>query len=88
MAFGSSVRQRIVFGNKRVVIGDYTNSSSTGGDINTGLSNVDAMILLPVGSSVNANAPVVNETFPVADGSAITIVTDSNANGAFIAIGD
>ena len=88
MAFSSAiVGHPTVMGNKVVSWGTYTNSSSTGGDIDTGIHSVDFMTLQPTGASVSSNAPVINETFPVA-GSAVTIVTDNNEVGIWIAIGD
>lgn len=89
MAFTSTVeRKNQVLGNLRVNVGTYTSDGgSTGGNINTGLARCDALILQPKGSSVTTNAPSVNETMPGADGSAVTIVTDANEVGAWIAIG-
>lgn len=87
MAFTATVQEKTVFGNKRIHKGTFVNDGgSTGGDITTGLQNCDALILIPVGSSVHTNAPVVNETTPVAGG-VMTIVTDANVSGDFIAIG-
>ncbi len=81
-------------GNKRVHIGAYTNSvgSGTGGDINTGMHRCESLILIPKGSSVATNAPVVNETMPVTGSetsmASVTIVTDAEQDGQWIAIGD
>lgn len=87
MAFASAVVEETVFGNKRVVIGTFASSSSgTGGDITTGLTNCDAFFLQPKGSAVTANESVVNETFPLAGG-VVTIVTDADLTGTFMAIG-
>lgn len=87
MAFAYSITGQTVFGNKRIVYGTYTNAGGdTGGDIATGLTNCEAIFLQPTGSAVNANAPVANETFPVAGG-AVTIVTDNGADGQFMAFG-
>ena len=87
MAFVSAVQGSTVFGDKRVVFGTFTNGASdTGGDINTGLSSCQVMILQSTGSAINANTPVVNETFPCA-GNQVTIVTDADADGTWIAIG-
>jgi hypothetical protein len=89
MAFAAVVKQTTVFGNKRIVMGTYTNSSSTGGDITTGLSLVEAIFLQPVDSSVIANAAVINETLPLAnDGGVVTIVTTNNENGIWMAYGE
>lgn len=88
MAFASTVTQRaIAVGNRRWAWGTYTNtSSSTGGDIATGMSRVDQMFLQTSGSAVSADHPAVNETFPLASGD-VTIVTTANADGYWMAIG-
>lgn len=87
MGFSSAIVGRDVIGSKVRTWGTYTNSSSTGGDIDTGIHSVDAMFLQPTGASVSSNAPAINETFPVA-GSAVTIVTDNNEAGIWQAYGD
>lgn len=74
-------------GAKAHVFGTYTNDGgSTGGDIVTGLTVVEAFFLQPKGSSVSANQPVVNETMPLSGG-AVTVVTSVNEIGQFLAIG-
>lgn len=86
MAF-SHTTEKTVFGNKRIVTGVYTNTGgSTGGDIATGLSQVDAVFLQPKGSAILANQPVVNEAFPL-NGGAVTVVTTADEIGTFIAVG-
>ena len=89
MAF-TSVRTRAednVIGDRRIATGTYTNTSgSIGGDIDTGLLTVESVTLQPKGSAVATNAPVVNESMP-ADGSAVTIVTDADEVGTWIAYG-
>jgi hypothetical protein len=47
----------------------------------------EEMYLQPYGASVSTNAPVVNETLPVA-GSAVTIVCDAAQTGQWTAYGD
>jgi hypothetical protein len=88
MAFASAVTQRgVAVGNKRWAWGTYTNGSGdTGGNINTGLSLCEVLILQPTGSSAIATAPSVNETLPIA-GSAVTVVTADNEDGIWLAIG-
>lgn len=87
MAFTVSITRRTVIGNLRMVVGVYTSADgSTGGDITTGLSRVEACQLQPKGSSVLANQPVVNETMPLASGD-VTIVTTANEIGTFVAYG-
>jgi hypothetical protein len=87
MAFSSKITVQNVDGNKRIMIGTYTNTAgSTGGDINTGMHKCDLLYLQPMGSAVGTNYPVVNEVFPVA-GNAVTIVTDADQDGYWFAIG-
>ena len=88
MAFTSTIEGRTVFGNKRVAWGTYTSaSSSTGGDIDTGLELVEYIQLQEIGTAVQvAGGAVVNEALPV-DGSAITIVTVADDTGYWFAIG-
>jgi len=85
--FTTTITYYGVRGNKKFRTGTYTSASSnTGGDIDTGLTVVTDFVLIPSGSTVNANAPVVNETLPVA-GNAITIVNDADATGYWEASG-
>jgi hypothetical protein len=86
MAFGSTITLKTVFGNKRFHAGTFDASSAGGGDINTGLRVCEQIDLTHQGSAVQANAPVVNESLPVA-GSAVTVVCDSSAIGYWKAIG-
>lgn len=91
MAFTSSVTQRDIWGSMAVSMGTFTNGDADeGGDINTGLNRCYGLILQPGGSSVASNASVVNETFTANGlaGSAITIVTDADLDGNWIAFGD
>ena len=88
MAFTSAVLGTTVFGNKRVKWGTFTTSSTdTGGDIATGLTRVDMMLLQHSGASVATDAPAVTETFPLSGGD-VTIVTTKSADGYWLAIGD
>lgn len=87
MAFTHTTDNKTVFGNKRIVTGVYTSADgSTGGDIVTGLNTVEHVFLQPKGTSVATNQSVVNETLPLASGT-VTIVTDANQVGSFMAIG-
>ena len=88
MAFDSVVTQRPVqaYANRRKSWGTFNASSATGGDIDTGLRICEKISLLHQGSAVQANAPVVDESLPVA-GSAVTIVCDSGAIGYWEATG-
>lgn len=88
MAFDSEIIGRNFSGSKARTWGTYTNSGGdTGGNIDTGLRMCEVIKLTPKGTAVNTNAPVVNETLPVA-GSAVTIVTDDGADGYWEALGD
>lgn len=74
-------------GSLRVVTGTYTNGSGeTGGDIVTGLTVVYAAFLQPTKSAVVASQHVINETFPLNSGT-ITIVTNDNDDGVWMAVG-
>lgn len=85
MALTTAISYKTVFGNKRVNFGTFANASSTtGGDVNTGLRSCEMFFAIPGGSSAQEIA--VNETLPVA-GSAVTIVTEANASGYWMAIG-
>jgi len=89
MAFTYTVDSEAHVGTIRVLSGTYTNtSSSTGGDIKTGLSVVKAFTLQPTTTAVLTSFPVVNETLPLTntDG-AVTIVTTTGSIGSWIAIG-
>ncbi len=87
MAFTTTVSGQTVWGDRSVHFGTYANTGgSTGGDINTSMIRVERMILQPKGSAVQSNFPVVNETLPVA-GNAVTIVTDADTSGYWIAFG-
>jgi hypothetical protein len=87
MAFSFAITEQTYRGNKKVVKGTFTNAGgSTGGDISTGLTQCTSCFLQHTGAAVNANAPVCNETFPVADG-VITIVTTADTGGIFEAEG-
>lgn len=87
MAFTVTSKEETVFGNKRIVTGVYTNtSSSTGGELTTGLNEIIHVTLQPKGSAVIATASVVNETLPLT-GSDVTIVTSADEVGTFLIIG-
>lgn len=86
MAFTSTITRKENAGSEKKNHGTYTSAdASTGGDINTGLKVCDSILLQPKGSSVG-NAPMVDETLPVAGG-AVTIKTDSNEVGYWSATG-
>lgn len=86
MAFAFTIQKTLQGVNQKLVVGTYTNATSTGGDIKTGLSTCYSMVLTPNAAAVT-NAHVTNETFPVSGGE-ITIVTGNNESGQFFAVGD
>ena len=92
MTFTSAITQRDVWGSMAVSIGTFTNSTGAdvGGDVDTGLNRCYGIVLQPGASSVATNAAAVNETFTAngVSGSAISIVTDADADGTWIAFGD
>ena len=85
MAFTSVVSVKSVMGNKRVHFGTWT-TDTTGGDVDTGLGVCEGMVLQTSGAAVSADQGSINETLP-ADGSEITIVVTSGADGYWIAWG-
>lgn len=89
MAFSSTITNRAAVGANHVIWGTFASTGgSTGGDIATGLRRVEYMHLQPIAAAVTANSAVVNEIIPGAAGTAVTIVTDANVSGLWIAIGD
>lgn len=89
MAFAFSIESdgMEVWGKRKVVFGTYTNTAgSTGGEVETGLSRVEGIFLQPTGTAVSTNANAANETFPLDKGE-VTIVTDANEDGLWIAVG-
>lgn len=87
MAFTTTNGELTVFGNKRIFTCNFVNDSgSTGGEVVTGLSTVEKILIGHSGSAVVGNAPVYNETLPLNEGS-VTVVTDADTSGTFMAIG-
>lgn len=86
MSFSSTVVDKTVFGNKRRHTGTFSCASVAGGNIDTGLARCEHIALTLKGAAVGANCPAVNETMPCA-GNAVTIVTDSSAQGYWEATG-
>lgn len=86
MAFTFTITCRDLFGGKRVVYGTFANtSSSTGGDISLKeLHNIDFFYAVNTASSVG-NAPSVNGSVPL--GNVVTLVTDANMAGIWMALG-
>jgi hypothetical protein len=74
-------------GTMRMSFGRYDDSASAaGGDIDTGLAMCHCIMLTHEGSTTELAAAVVNETLPI-DGSAITIVCNTDDTGYWLAFG-
>jgi len=87
MAFSNTKLNEFKFGEMDIEFGTFTNDNTAGGDISTGLSWAEAVIIQALGDSVVADQDSINETLPC-KGDAITVVTSSNSrNYAYIAIG-
>ena len=86
MAFSAAKTGEHVIGDLRMTRGTWDGGSETGGNINTGLHQCLGMWLTATGGTIVADAPTVDETFPV-DGSAVTIIVTSDTNGYWYAIG-
>jgi len=88
LTFEFTVDGKNLEGSKWHAWGTFTNGAGdSGGDIVTGLSQIDSVSLQYTGSSVVASAPVVDESFPLASGT-FTIVTVSGADGLWHAWGN
>ena len=87
MAFASTITSQNSMGNKRANFGTFTNGTSDeGGDIDTGLTICEMIVLQSVDTAVIASATVANETLPVA-GTAVTVVCTASEDGNWIAWG-
>ena len=74
---------RTYWGQNEVSFGTWTNASGdTGGDIDTKLSSVNVVSLTPYKTTVASNAAAVTSI----DGGTVSIVTDDNVDGYWIAI--
>ncbi len=92
MAFASTIEHRVSSGDGRwITIGTFTSSDGgTGGNIDTGLTHIENIMLQHTGNAVIADEPVVNETVTnaaPADGRAVTIVTTADKVGIWMATG-
>ena len=86
MAFSFTKTNEAVAGDSRLTSGTYTSAGgSTGGDIYTGLQQIQGLILQQNSTGVVASQPVINETFPRTD--PVTIVTAANGTGYWMAWG-
>ena len=91
MAFTSAITQRDIWGSMAVSMGTFASSAGAkGGNIDTGLNRCYGLIVQPGGAAVTSNASVVNKTFTAngLTGTAITIVTDADVTGNWMAFGD
>jgi len=86
MSFASVIQGETIYGNERVTYGTFQDTSSTGGDINTGLHQCVDIQLTAAGGSIVADAPTVNKTLPC-DGSAVTIICTTSTGGRWKAYG-
>lgn len=88
MTFVSAITSEvIIFGSKQIRYGTYeVTGATTTGDVDTGLKSCESFSLQAVSNGVQANAPTYEETLPAA-GNAITIHSDTVANGTWMAIG-
>ncbi len=87
MAITVTVLGKTVFGNKRVHYGKYTLSGGgTTDEVPTGLQQVHTFVASAAGSSIVADAPTVNETFPLASGD-VTIIGTADSAAYWMAIG-
>ena len=86
MAFTFTKDEESVFDNRRYSRGTFISSGGgKGGDVLTGLEQVEQLILQPKGTGVVASHCVVNETFPTRG--TVTIVTAANVAGYWFAFG-
>ncbi len=87
MAFSFTIIRQTVQGDRKVVYGTFTNSTSSGGDITTGLRVVENFSMQMIDTAVVTDVPVANETFPLGGATAVTIVTVADKNGLWRAEG-
>lgn len=86
MTFSYNITKETVLADKRLLIGNFTNSDgSTGGVIDGRMHIIEAVLITYTGSSIITSSPVVNGTFPI--DKLVTIVTAADTSGIFIIIG-
>jgi len=86
MTLTSTITKQTVIGDRKLVIGTFTNDG-TGGDIETGLRVVEQIHIQHTGSTAVEETPSVNETLPLGDRTSPTIVTTNAKAGIWMAIG-
>ncbi len=82
MAFAYTITKQGNLGDADYVTGGFTNSSSTGGAIVTGLKSIRMFLIQQTGTTVVADSPVYSDAVGT-----VTIKTTNNANGTWMAIG-
>jgi len=88
MAFTSVVTHKSVAGDVCITYGTYASTDgATGGNINTNTDRCLFIKLQPLGESAQLLSPSIDETVPC-DGKAVTVVTNANESGIWIAIGE
>ena len=83
MAFSSTITGRSKMANKNVTFGTWEDDGAGGGDINTGLTMCEFIILTPKDKDYVSSC---TESLPAA-GSAITIDNEGDVDGYWMAIG-
>ena len=83
MAFASVISGRTVFGNKRMSWGTYTNTTSTGGDIDTGLGVCDFLKLQTKGGATSTLGPSILVDLLPKDGGVVTIETNGGTDKGY-----
>lgn len=86
MTLTSTITKQTVIGDRKLVIGTFTNDG-TGGTIETTLRVVEQLHIQHTGDAAVAEHPSVNATLPLGDRTAVTIVTTSAKAGIWMAIG-
>jgi hypothetical protein len=86
MALGFTITRRESVDGKVRVRGTYTDDGSAGGDITTGLTNVEEFFVMTKAAADLTDLPVVNETLPLFGG-VVTIVTTASDVGYWEAMG-
>ena len=86
MTFSNTITDGGVMGAYKIAWGTFTNTSTTtGGDLDTGL-RICHSIILTSSTAASAGQSSVYETLPI-DGSAITVVTSAGVDGTWFAVG-
>lgn len=86
MALAFTIIRREVVGNRHRIRGTYTDDGSAGGDITTGMTNVEEFFIMTKLSADLTDAPTVNGTLPLFGG-VVTIVCNANDTGYWEALG-